>query len=175
VFVVMRIQHYVPPPPRTPDQIRVPRTQRVQIPDQTPEEPEPMAREDRELQEIDYPDIDEVVGAPPPPPPDPTPSGPPRFVRGGKITEPKRVSAPRPIYPELARKAGLEGMVILECTIDAAGVVRDVTVLRGAPLGMTEAAVDAVRKWEFDPARMDGRPVDVLYVLTVSFTLNRTG
>ena len=94
-----------------------------------------------------------------------------RFVVGGKITEPVRTGGPNPMYPEAARRARIQGVVVLECIIGKDGIVQDVKVLRGLPLGLTEAAVDAVKKWRFEPSTLNGKPVEVLYILTVRFNL----
>jgi protein TonB len=107
--------------------------------------------------------------------PAPAPHKPPEATRyrvGVDVGEPTRLFAPSPVYPRAALAARLEGVVVLECTIDCAGRVADVTVLRPAPLGLTEAAVEAVRQWRFEPSTVDGEPVEVLYVLTVRFILS---
>jgi len=104
-------------------------------------------------------------------PPPPEPEGPIRFVVGGNITEPVKLSGPNPIYPEAARRARIQGVVVLECTIGKDGRVQNVKVLRGLPLGLTETAVDAVNKWKFQPSTLNGKPVEVLYILTVRFNL----
>lgn len=70
---------------------------------------------------------------------------------------------------ESARRAGVEGTVILEVVIDSEGCVRSPRVLKGLPLGLNEAAVAAVQSWLFTPARLNGRPVAVYYVIPVSF------
>ena len=77
-----------------------------------------------------------------------------------------------PAYPEVARKARVSGIVIVECTIDKNGIVTDVHVLKPLPFGLDQAAVEAVRKWRFKPGTLNGQPVDVLYNLTVNFKLN---
>jgi protein TonB len=61
--------------------------------------------------------------------------------------------------------------VVLECTIGKDGRVIRVKVLRGLPLGLTESAEDAVRKWRFKASTLNGKPVEVLYILTVRFNL----
>ncbi len=116
------------------------------------------------------PDENLVLGVPDAPPA-PEPEGPIRFVVGGNITEPKKVSGPNPLYPEAARRARIQGVVVLECTIGKDGIVNDVKVLRGLPLGLTEAAVEAVNKWRFQASTLNGKPVEVLYILTVRFNL----
>jgi protein TonB len=78
----------------------------------------------------------------------------------------------RPRYPEPARSARIEGVVILDLVIDTKGRVASITVLRGLPLGLTESAVDAVERWRFEPSAFNGRPVAVRYILTVRFTLS---
>ena len=68
---------------------------------------------------------------------------------------------------------GLPGFVVLECRIDREGRVAEVKVLRPEKLGMTEAAVEAVRQWRFEPCMVDDRPVVAQFVLTVRFNLPR--
>ena len=60
---------------------------------------------------------------------------------------------------------------MLECVIGKTGSVQTVKVLRGLPLGLTESAVDAVKKWKFEPSTLNAKPVEVLYILTVRFNL----
>jgi protein TonB len=92
---------------------------------------------------------------------------------GGGVTRPELVESSRvdPIYPEEAQRAGLEGLVVLRATIDERGRVGDLQVLRGLGRGLDEAAVAAVRRWRFRPATRDGKPVKVVYVLSVYFRL----
>ena len=76
-----------------------------------------------------------------------------------------------PVYPDLAVKARLQGVVILECQIDVRGRVAEAKVLRGNPL-LTDAAVEAVRQWVYTPTLVNGVPVPVLMVVTVTFNLD---
>ena len=169
IYVVKQVK-FKQPPKREMQQIPKPKTQKVPIPDPTPDEPEPIRDEEPE-EEIDFvPDDNLVLGVPDAPPP-PEPEGPVRFVVGGNITEPERLSGPNPIYPEAARRARIQGVVVLECTIGKDGTVTDAKVLRGLPLGLTEAAQDAVYKWKFKASTLNGKPVEVLYILTVRFNL----
>ena len=94
------------------------------------------------------------------------------FMVDGPITEPVRLDGPNPEYPEEARAARIQGVVVLRTTILADGTVGDVEVERGLPLGLTEAALAAIRQWRFTPATLDGQPVAVHYVLTVRFQLD---
>jgi TonB family protein len=169
IYVVKQVKFKQPPPPKQ-QQIPKPKTRKVAIPDPTPDEPEPIRDEDPD-EDVDFvPDENLVLGVPDAPPP-PEPEGPIRFVVGGNITEPQKLSGPNPIYPEAARRARIQGVVVLECTIGKDGRVQSVKVLRGLPLGLTETAVDAVNKWKFKASTLNGKPVEVLYILTVRFNL----
>jgi TonB family protein len=75
-----------------------------------------------------------------------------------------------PVYPAIARTAKVQGMVILEAVISATGRVEDVKVLRSVPL-LDDAAIDAVRQWQFTPTILNGEPIPVVMTVTVTFTL----
>ncbi len=169
IYVVKQVK-FKQPPKQEMKQIPKPKTKKVPIPDPTPDEPEPIRDEEPE-EDIDFvPDDNLVLGVPDAPPP-PEPEGPVRFVVGGNITEPERISGPNPVYPEAARRARIQGVVVLECVIGKDGTVQSTKVLRGLPLGLTEAAVEAVSRWKFRPSTLNGKPVEVLYILTVRFNL----
>lgn len=91
---------------------------------------------------------------------------------GGDVKAPVAISRIDPVYPEVARKARIQGIVIVEAIIDKHGSVRDVKVLKGLPFGLDQAAVDAVKRWRFKPGTLNGAPVDVIFNLTVNFKLN---
>jgi TonB family protein len=78
-----------------------------------------------------------------------------------------------PIYPQVARRMNREGKVLLRLTIDATGKLNDLEVIEGAAFGFTEAAIDAVNKSTFIPARKDGMPVKAKAVLSVRFKLSQ--
>jgi protein TonB len=104
-----------------------------------------------------------VVGGLPDAPP------PPKAVRvGGNIKEPTKIKNVNPAYPDIARQARVQGIVILECTISPQGRVTDVKVLRGIPL-LDQAAVDAVKQWVYTPTLLNGVPVPVIMTVTVNF------
>jgi len=90
---------------------------------------------------------------------------------GGDVTPPVAVSRVQPVYTEVARKAHIEGTVIIETIIDRNGNVTDARVLRGLPLGLDQAALDAMKRWKFQPGRFNGQPVPVIFTLTVTFKL----
>jgi protein TonB len=66
-----------------------------------------------------------------------------------------------PAFPEAARRAGVEGSVIIQVDIDEAGLVKQVAVVQGLGYGCDEAALDAVRGARFSPARVGDQPVPV--------------
>ena len=74
------------------------------------------------------------------------------------------------VYPQMAREARVQGIVIIEATIGETGNVINARVLRGVPL-LDQAALDAVRQWRYTPTLLNGVPVPVIMTLTVNFTL----
>ena len=103
--------------------------------------------------------------APPPPPPPPEP------VRvGGNISPPTKTKDVPPVYPTVAQAARVQGIVILEAVIGPSGRVTEVKVLRSVPL-LDEAAISAVKQWEYTPTLLNGLPVPVIMTVTVNFTL----
>jgi len=88
----------------------------------------------------------------------------------GDVKPPKLVRRIEPDYPEIARQARVEGVVILEATTDVFGRVIGVRVLRSLPL-LDAAAVDAVRQWVYEPLIVNGRPRPVTFTVTVRFIL----
>lgn len=109
-----------------------------------------------------------VVGGLPDAPPPP----PQQAVRvGGQIKEPKKLKSVNPVYPDIAKQARVQGVVILEATISPQGKVNDVKVLRGIPL-LDQAAVDAVKQWVYTPTLLNGVPVPVIMTVTVNFKLS---
>ncbi len=115
------------------------------------------------------------VGSGPPAPPSPPAAGPPETADvprrpGGDIKIPARTYYVEPVYPTIARAAGLEAMIILEATIDESGVVRNVKVLRSHAM-FDQAAVDAVSKWKYTPTRLNGVAIPIVLTVTVNFAL----
>jgi len=165
------IKRFTPPPPpkQEPPKAKTTiktRTATVPIPDPTPDEQEPY-REYAVIEEHTAPstDVDFEIDLPDNPP------GPLRV--GGDVKAPIKVEAPPPVYPELARKARIQGIVIVEAVIDKDGNVIKAKVLRspGAHFGFDQAAINAVKQWKFKPGTQNGKPVDVIFTLTVIFKL----
>ena len=108
-------------------------------------------------------------GAPPPrPAPAPAPQEPVRLHTG--IRAPQRIVSIQPIYPAIARSAHVEGVVIIEATLDERGNVVRTELLRSIPL-LDDAALTAVRQWKFSPTLLNGVPVPIVMTVTVHFSL----
>jgi TonB family protein len=86
---------------------------------------------------------------------------------------PTLITRVQPEYPTGAKATKIEGVVVLEGTIDTQGVVRDLKPMRSEPMGLTEAAIKAVSQWRYTPARdAAGHAIAMPTTLTISFTLH---
>jgi TonB family protein len=90
---------------------------------------------------------------------------------GGHVQAPVLVHRVEPLYPEEARRNHVSGMVIVQTVIDENGHVTRAEALQGPP-ELAQAAVDAVKQWTWKPGTQAGKPVPVLFNLTVNFLLN---
>jgi periplasmic protein TonB len=116
---------------------------------------------------------------PPPPPPTPTPvvkpaatPTPDTVVRlTSKLTQGRVLRKVQPPYPEIARKARIQGSVQVQIDISETGAVTNVILLSGNPL-LRDAALQAAKQWLFIPTELNGRPVRAIGVLTFNFVLN---
>jgi len=90
----------------------------------------------------------------------------------GEVNPPVNISRPSPAYPEVARRARIQGQVILEAIIDRAGNVVDVRIIKDLPMGCGAAAQEAVQRWKYRPATLNGRNVAVYLTVAVTFGLN---
>ena len=94
-----------------------------------------------------------------------------RILRvGDQIKEPRKIRNVPPVYPDIAKQVHVQGVVTLEATISAEGVVTWVKVVRGVPL-LDQAAVDAVQQWRYTPTLLNGVAVPVIMTVTVAFRL----
>ena len=89
---------------------------------------------------------------------------------GGAMPPPKKLKDVPPSYPALAQQARVQGVVIMDARIDEQGMVSDVRTLRSIPL-LDQAAVDAVKQWQYAPTLLNGVAVPVRMTVTVNFTL----
>ena len=115
------------------------------------------------------------VLAPPPPPPPPPPTPPPQVAAppapiriGGVVKEPQVIKMVPPMYPPLASRARVSGLVVLEATLTAQGSVEQIRVISGHPL-LIDAAVECVKQWQYEPTYLNGTPVPVILTAKVHF------
>lgn len=103
-----------------------------------------------------------------------TDAGPPQAQAavpvGGDVKPPSKIHDVQPVYPGIARSARAQGTVVLEAIISKDGSVTNVRVLRSIAM-LDQAAIDAVRQWRYTPPTLNGRPVDVVMNVRVSFQL----
>lgn len=87
------------------------------------------------------------------------------------VQKPKALKTPGPDYPQGLRILGTQGWVAVSSIIGADGRPREPRIVKseGAGPAMHYVTLDALRQWRFEPAKLDGEPVDVYYVLTVNF------
>jgi len=164
VIRLTQTPRFAPPPPK-PVEPRAP-TRRVPVPDPTPEEPEPIRAIEPPLAPIVI-DTD-LAGIPEAPPPPPEPAI--RFV-SGEVVAPRKLFAPDPAYPEIARRIRKQGVVVLQLRLATDGTVESIEPLTSIGFGLEESAVDAVSKWRFGPATLRGEPIPVIYNLSIRFSL----
>lgn len=100
------------------------------------------------------------------------PAPPPVHVAtGGMVQQPRLIQSGPPVYPQLAKSLRVSGDVDVDALIDAAGNVTAVKVMSG-PVLLQHAAVETVRQWKYEPARLDGQAVAMHLTVTVRFHLN---
>jgi len=90
---------------------------------------------------------------------------------GAGITPPRAIYAPNPEYTDKARRAKVNGIVIVSLIVTPEGNARDVQVIQSLTPDLDKKAVEAVSKWKFKPATKDGQPVAVQIKAEASFRL----
>ena len=152
------------------EQIDIPQTQQLDLPPPPARPSVPIESEDEDLEDVTIEETDlesfEAWDAPPPPPEGPR-------VKFIPYDDPPRPLTPiRPKYPEIAQEAGIEGTVIVQVFVDKKGRVKETIILKGIPnTGLDEAAIKAIRKTRFLPAKQRERAVGVWISIPVNFRL----
>ena len=100
-----------------------------------------------------------------------TPQGPQRLLVGGNVHAANLIRQVKPPYPESARAAGIEGSVILTAVVDTEGKPTRIRVTRSLGDVFDSTALQAVSQWRYEPTLLNGRPVEVITDITVSFKL----
>ena len=97
------------------------------------------------------------------------PSGPSAPLKsGGVVTEPKLKSSVLPVYPLSARQSNVQGDIVINTTIDNQGNVTQMKVVSG-PAVLRQAALEALKRWKYEPSTLDGQPVEVQMLVTIKF------
>ena len=91
---------------------------------------------------------------------------------GGDVLRSRLISRVEPVYPDLAKRTRVQGLVILVVTVDEEGYVTEIRPTRGEPI-LVEAAIEAVRQWKYKPTLLLGKPIPVTATVTVNFVLGR--
>ena len=112
-----------------------------------------------------------VPTAVPPPPPLVEKKAPPRIQVGGILQSAKLLRQAKPVYPELAKKARIQGVVKLHALISKGGTIEDLKVVSGHPL-LVSSALEAVRQWVYQPTLLNGETVGVETEIDVNFILS---
>jgi protein TonB len=110
------------------------------------------------------------TGAKPVPPPTGKSGAPVRV--GGRVRAPKAIVQVRPEYPALARQTRVQGDVKIDAILDEQGNVIDMKVVAGHPL-LYQAALDALKKWKYEPTYLNDRPIAVELIVTITFQLSQ--
>jgi TonB family protein len=177
--------------PQRPEVVPDPQPVLVPIPDPTPFEPEPIQRELvlETPQVLDEMSADLSLGEITAPPGRgrgvagtgtgmSTGEGPAAgagdgvYSLGSGVTHPVVITQTIPSYTDQAIRAKAQGVVLLQAIIRRDGSVTDFKVLRGLGFGLEEKAIEEIAtNWRFRPGTLDGRPVDVLATIEVTFNL----
>ncbi|RMG63293.1 MAG: energy transducer TonB [Calditrichaeota bacterium] len=151
----------------------IPPTEQIQKPPPPPKPQIPVESEDEDIPEdltIEETEVNfnEVVEELPPPPEEEEPIV-PFYALSEKPEVIKRVE---PKYPELARKAGIEGRVVVKVLINTKGDVEKVEVIKSHPL-LDEAAIEAAKQFKFKPGKQRDRYVKVWMTIPFNFRLKK--
>jgi TonB family protein len=93
------------------------------------------------------------------------------YVVGRGVSAPRLVYDPEPEYSDEARKQKYQGVVVLRVVVSDDGLPRDIRVAQSVGLGLDEKALEAVRRWRFEPGRLNGKAVAVVVHIQVNFRL----
>lgn len=148
----------------------------IPIPDPTPDEPEPVVLPEEDVVFSDTSDVDTEYefGVPEGVPGGRGFGGEGPYRPGGNVTPPELLKQVDPVYPDEARKARIEGDVVLEAIVDIDGKPVQMRVLQipAKGYGFEESAIEAVKQWKFRPGMRNGKPVPVIFSVIVHFTIS---
>ena len=103
---------------------------------------------------------------------DKIPKEPGVFIAGvSGVTQPECKYCPNPDYSDAARAGKFQGTTILSVVVTDQGGVTAIYVLKGAPFGLTDQAIKAIKNWRFQPSQKDGKPVPARVSVEITFRL----
>ncbi len=91
---------------------------------------------------------------------------------GGRVKAPKAIVQVHPDYPTLARQAHIQGQVQIDAVLDEQGNVVEMKIVSGPPL-LYQAALDALKKWKYEPTYLNEQPIAVQMVVIITLTLGQ--
>jgi periplasmic protein TonB len=91
---------------------------------------------------------------------------------GGRVRPPKPIIQVKPEYPTLARQARIQGQVQIDAVLDEQGNVVEMKIVSGPPL-LYQAALDALKKWKYEPTYLNDQPIAVQMIVTITFVLGQ--
>lgn len=91
---------------------------------------------------------------------------------GGRVRPPKAIIQTHPEYPALAKQAHIQGQVQIDAILDEQGNVIEMKIVSGPPL-LYQAALDALKKWKYEPTYLNDQPIAVQMIVTITFTLGQ--
>ena len=159
------------------ENVDIPETRQIKRPPPPPRPAVPIETESEDVPDdvtIESTDLDfddALVDLPPPPPPGSEEEEEEILEFYMVEQKPELVHYVAPVYPEIARKAGLTGKVFLKFLVDKTGRVSNVSVLRGQEI-FRQAAIDAILQFKFKAAQQNDKPVSVWMTQPISFRLN---
>lgn len=159
------------------ENVDIPETRQIKRPPPPPRPAVPIETESEDVPDdvtIESTDLDfddALVDLPPPPPPGSEEEEEEILEFYMVEQKPELVHSVAPVYPEIARKAGLTGKVFLKFLVDKTGRVSNVSVLRGQEI-FRQAAIDAILQFKFKAAQQNDKPVSVWMTQPISFRLN---
>jgi periplasmic protein TonB len=106
--------------------------------------------------------------AAPPPPPQPQPQTLSRVRVGGVIVQAKLIHGVPPKYPPAATQLGISGNVVILAHVDKTGSVASMKIVSG-PTALQQAAMTALKQWKYQPATLDGVPIETNQTVTIRF------
>jgi protein TonB len=190
LFVTLKPVSELPPPAHVvsashaaPRVFRNPLAAPTRVPDRiamTPDAPEPpmlawVGNSGALSNSTAVPGLLNGISQPPPKPAAPKPDNSPApraplSVSSG-VQQANLIYAPKPVYPQLAKSARVQGTIKLQAIIAVDGSIKNLRVITGPPL-LVNAAIDGVRRWQYKPTMLNGSPVEVITEIDVNFTLN---